>query len=195
MSLLGPAKRAALTGAMLSAYAVGCAAAGDSAASLQQGLAHCATIVAGNDRLGCYDALAAAQTRMAVPSAPAASKPPSPAASPGASASIVPQAAPAPVPAAAPAPAKEDFGLSPAQLQKNQPDQKPIASISASVARIGTSPIGRMLVILDNGQSWELDSADPLLAVGDAVTIQRGALGSFLLTTPSRRTYHAKRLH
>jgi len=82
-----------------------------------------------------------------------------------------------------------------AQIQKKQPDQKQTESINASVARLGTSPIGRMMVTLDNGQSWELDSADPLLAVGNAVTIQRGALGSFLLMTPSRRTHHARRLH
>jgi hypothetical protein len=81
------------------------------------------------------------------------------------------------------------------QKEKKQPAQKQIESISASVTGIGTSPIGRMLVYLDNGQSWELDSADSLLAVGEAVTIERGAMGSFLLTTPSRRTHHARRLH
>ena len=68
-------------------------------------------------------------------------------------------------------------------------------AIKASVAGLGTSAIGRMLVNLDNGQSWELDSADPLLAVGNVVTIERGALGSFILTTPSRRTHHVHRLH
>jgi hypothetical protein len=159
---MGPGRLVTLAGAVLGA--IGSAAADD--ASLERALAHCAAIASGDDRLACYDALAAGH-------------PPAQRASPS---------------AAAPA-AKEEFGLSPVQTQKKQPDQRQIQSINASVAGLGTSSIGRMLVYLDNGQSWELDSADPLLAVGDAVTIERGAMGSFLLTTPSKRTHHARRLH
>jgi hypothetical protein len=167
----GPGRRAAATGAILGACAIGVAAGNDSAATLESALAHCAAIAAGDQRLACYDALAAGRTRTVAPSSPpAAPQPP-------------------------PAPTKEDFGLTTAQKQKTQPSQKQIESIKASVAGLGTSAIGRTLMELDNGQSWELDSADPLLAVGDAVTIQRGALGSFLLTTPSRRTHHVRRIH
>jgi hypothetical protein len=156
-------------------------AAGDeSTSALERALAHCAAISAAGDRLACYDELAAGPTRTATVASP----------------SVSPAAPPTTSPQGAPTATKQDFGLNTAQIQKAQPVQKPqIESIKASVAGIGTSSIGRMLVQLDNGQSWELDSADPLLAVGDAVTIARGALGSFLLTTPSRRTHHARRLH
>lgn len=213
MNRLAPAMRGSLTGAILGAAAIGSAVGSDSTATLEREFAHCAAITAAGDRLACYDALAAGHAPAIGPAAPvqavAAPAPatalaPSPAAAPAAVPAPVPAVAPAPAAAAAsssaiaqqvvPAPAKEDFGLSAAQKQKSQPDQKPIESISASVARIGTSSMGRMLVSLDNAQSWELDSADPWLAVGDAVTIRRGALGSFLLTTPSRRVYHARRL-
>jgi len=167
----GRGRRAALTGAILGSCAIGAAAGNDSAAILEKALAHCAAIAGSDERLACYDALVAGRTRIASPSSPAAA------------------------PKATPAPTKNDFGLSTVQKQKAQPSQKQIESIKASVAGLGTSGIGRMLVELDSGQSWELDSADPLLAVGDAVTIERGALGSFLLTTPSRRTHHVRRIH
>ena len=52
-----------------------------------------------------------------------------------------------------------------------------------------------MLLELDNGQSWELDRADRLLAAGDKVKIEHAAMGSFMLTTPTRRNYHVRRLH
>jgi hypothetical protein len=180
---MGPGRRATLTAAIIGACAIGFAAAGDSTATLERALAHCAAIASGDDRLACYDALATGR--------PPSRLPPPPPAAPQAA----PQAAQPAAPSAAPPPAKEDFGLSTVQKEKKQPAQTQIQSINASVAGLGTSSIGRMLVALDNGQSWELDSADPLLAVGDAVTIERGAMGSFLLTTPSRRTHHARRLH
>jgi hypothetical protein len=173
---------------ILGAGAIASAAGNESSAALERALAHCAAIAAAGDRLACYDQLAAGHPRTATVASPSVSPTASPIASPAASPAASPQGTPTAT--------KEDFGLSTAQMQKAQPVQKQqIESINASVAGIGTSSIGRMLVQLDNGQSWELDSADPLLAVGDAVTIARGALGSFLLTTPSRRTHHARRLH
>jgi hypothetical protein len=182
VSRMGAGRRAPLTAAIIGACAIGSAAAGDSAATLERALAHCAAIASGDDRLACYDALATGHPPSRLPPPPAAPQ-------------AAPQAAQPAAPSAAPPPAKEDFGLSTVQKEKKQPAQTQIQSIHASVAGLGTSSIGRMLVSLDNGQSWELDSADPLLAVGDAVTIERGAMGSFLLTTPSRRTHHARRLH
>jgi hypothetical protein len=175
---MGPGRGATLTAAILGACAIGATAAGDSTTALERALTHCAAIASDNDRLACYDALASGHPRGGV-------QPPS----------TTPPAAPQAAQPAAPPPAKEDFGLSTVQKEKKQPVQKQIESISASVTGLGTSSIGRMLVYLDNGQSWELDSADSLLAAGDKVTIERGALGSFLLTTPSRRTHHARRLH
>jgi hypothetical protein len=50
-------------------------------------------------------------------------------------------------------------------------------------------------VLLDGDALWELDEADPLLAVGDVVTITRAALGSYLMQTPTRRLHRVRRLH
>jgi hypothetical protein len=53
-----------------------------------------------------------------------------------------------------------------------------------------------MTVQLDNGQTWLFTEAadDARLGSGDAVTIKRASLGSFILATPSHRTYHVHRL-
>jgi phospholipase A1 len=131
-------------------------------------LRQCAIISNALERLACYDRLAG---RAATP--PAAAAPP--------------VAAP---PAARPPPA-EEFGLSPAQrpavIERPQ-------SISARIVAFGRSANARPTLKLDNGQLWELDAADALLAVGDAVTIRHGALTSFLLDTPGHRTHHVRRL-
>jgi hypothetical protein len=60
--------------------------------------------------------------------------------------------------------------------------------------RAGTiSKQGKIQVELDNGQVWELDEADLLLAPGDPVTIRRATLGSYVLITPSRGLHRVRR--
>ena len=50
-----------------------------------------------------------------------------------------------------------------------------------------------MRLSLDNGQAWTFDSFNPMVRKGEAVTIKRGAIGSFLLTTAEHTTYRAVR--
>ncbi len=153
--------------------------------SLKRGLAHCAALAGRDERLACFDALAAqdgaaqaaAQTTTAAPGGAEVSTPP---------------AAQAPVEAAAtasPADNPADFGLNPAL---KVPAAKTM-SISARVTAVTRSREGAEIVLLDNGQSWQLEEPDPLLAAGDAVTIRRGTLGSFMLTTPTSRSHKAHR--
>jgi hypothetical protein len=82
------------------------------------------------------------------------------------------------------------FGLS--AMQRGPVEE--VKAITGKVTRFGQSKDGKPTIALDNDQVWELDSSNPLLVVGDAVTIRRAALGSFLLTTPQKRTHHARRL-
>jgi hypothetical protein len=96
-------------------------------------------------------------------------------------------AAPSPT---APPPPKDAFGLT--AVQRPAPEQ--VQSIDARVVGFGRSANDRPTVRLDNGQLWELDAADPLLAAAEPVTIRRGALGSFLMTTPARHTHRVRRL-
>jgi hypothetical protein len=158
------------------------------------GLSRCAATADRDERLACYDGLASRyaqpnrKTTAAAPTAASSSSQPAHTAAVAATAA----ATSAKVPSAEP---KSEFGLSVSQLRK-EPDApvKP-QSIDGVVTGFGTSSLGRPVVRLDNTQSWELlDELDPLLSPGDKVTIRRAAMGSFLLTTPTKRMHRVRRI-
>jgi hypothetical protein len=137
-------------------------------------LARCATIAAPDARLACYDQLAGR---------PADAGTPTTGLMPGKPVSA--NAAPATAPTA------QEFGLTQAQAH---PAPRGPDAIEAHVAGISTAATGHASVTLDNGQSWFVTDEDSLvLTTGDRVTIRRAALGSFLMTTPSKRAYHVRR--
>ena len=92
---------------------------------------------------------------------------------------------------AAPVAPKESFGLYSAEHPAAPPRA---AAVSAKIASIQTGSSGRPIVTLEGDQVWELADSDPLLKIGDAVTIDRGVLGSFIMTTPAGRTHRLHRL-
>jgi hypothetical protein len=172
------AKRLALSTAILAACAAGSASADD--IDLHKALAPCISISSVADRLACYDKLAGrVSPPMARPSA------------------AVPAAAPvaaAPVPAAAPT--EEDFGRSRVQEAARSTSPPEIKTVTAKVAGFGRSPNLRTQITLDNGQIWEYqDDPDPLLAIGDSVTIKHGTLGSFLLVTQTKLSHRVRRIN
>jgi hypothetical protein len=201
--------------AALGLTASGIAVAGEPQATVPQSALHaCAVMSSDSARLACYDQLAgrtahssAAPANAPTPSTAPPSAAPQPAAAAQASASVAPPAA-APQAAAAvaaggaagaaakapsaAAPARDSFGLYAAE----HPAPAVAQSLEARVTELGRSPGGHTTVALEGGAVWELtDSADPLLGVGDLVTIHRAALGSFLLETPAKRTHRVRRLH
>jgi len=142
----------------------------------------CAAISAATERLACYDHFSGRAT----PQPPAAT--PNPVApSPVAPAPATAPASPAP---AAALPPPESFGL----YQAEHPKAPTRPALTAKVTDLGVRPNGHQSVTLEGGQIWELDSSDPLLAKGDSVTIKRALLGSFMLKTPTGRTYRAYRI-
>jgi hypothetical protein len=178
------------------------AAGGDPAATVSQSSLHaCAILTDPTERLGCYDQLAghasngdaapvaaapaaAAAATAAVPATTTTSAPATPAAGTTAGSAATATAAAAPPP-------KESFGLYTAE----HPTAPAVTqSLDDRVVATGASASGRMTVTLASGALWELDEADPLLAVGDVISIRRAALGSFLLETPTKRTHRARRL-
>jgi hypothetical protein len=66
--------------------------------------------------------------------------------------------------------------------------------LTAKATALLVRPNGHQSVTLEGGQQWEIDSSDPLLAQGDSATIKRALLGSFMLKTPTGRTYRAYRI-
>jgi hypothetical protein len=165
-------------------------------------LASCARIDAATARLACYDALAHRPTEAgasagAVKPAAAAAGKPSVAAAPAAPVAATPTVTPAPAtvaPASAAAIAAQDpnnFGLSLAQQHVASAGP---TSIKARVEAINSGPNGQTYIVLDSGQTWTMGANDGWLSKGDAVTIKRAALGSFLLTAPSNHSYHVRRV-
>jgi hypothetical protein len=213
------AKRFALSTAILATCAAGAAPAKDT--DVRNALAPCVDISSSADRLACYDKLAgrvsapkalaappsAAAPAVAQPSAaaPAVAQPSaaapavaSPAAASPAAASPAAVASVAAAPAPTAAPTEEDFGRSKVRKARTAASSgapPEIKSITAKVDAFGRSPNRRTQVTLDNGQIWEYqDDPDPLLSIGDSVTIKRATLGSFILLTPTKLSHRVSRI-
>jgi phospholipase A1 len=68
--------------------------------------------------------------------------------------------------------------------------------LEAHVARVSQAASGALIVELDNGQRWEQVVVKPnaVIPVGAAVTISRGSLRSFWLTTESNGGMRVRRI-
>lgn len=212
-------KRSTLARAVAAALAA--IAASAASAGPQEDLSVCGAIADSAERLACYDRLAgrpaapAPKPATAVPSPAASSTTPSataspaaasPAASPAAPSPAAPTAVAVPAPPATAAPALPGTAAKPAtpaadassfgSYSAEHPDAAPVVpqSLNARVTALGKTIDGRPTLTLEGGALWLLDEVDPLLAVGDTVTIRRGVLGSFLLETPTRRLHHVRRI-
>jgi hypothetical protein len=175
----------------------------------QEDLSACGALTDPAERLACYDRLAGRPAAPApiAPTAPkpaAAAQPPAPVTPPSSASSPAPAAA---VPASPPARAagQADAAAKPAAPPADAasfgsyPAEHPAApqvakTLTTRVTAMGKTIDGRPTVTLEGGALWLLDEVDPLLAVGDTVTIRRGALGSFLLETHTRRLHHVRRI-
>lgn len=161
--------------ALLPLPLIGLLISGRAAASPAVGvddLARCAAIRADTERLACYDRLSVSVEAQAQSRTPRGDSAPHPK-------------------AAQPADNVQNFGLTKQQLHETP--QGPEA-VTATVKSISSGANGDVYLLLDNGHTWAFADANFLLRAGDAVVIKRAALGSFLMTTPSRRTYHVRRI-
>lgn len=131
----------------------------------------CSRVQINGERLACYDRAVAYLSAPTGQQSPA----PSPEASFGLQASV-------PQPAAA------------ARVDESKSDD--VSAITAHVTEVTSDREGKKLVTLDNGQTWrELSkSAFVALKAGDEVTINRAALGSFLMSPPNGRPFRVRRV-
>ena len=142
-------------------------------------LLRCHAIAASEQKLACYEALAlAAQSEATTAAEPARQlkSPPS-----------------APTVASAANPNTEDnFGLNRRQIEPRAAEGP--AAIKSAVSQMTEDRLHTITVVLDNGQTWAFIEPEPRLRPGDTVTIKRASFGSFLMLTPSRRSYRVERL-
>ncbi len=142
-------------------------------------------------RLACYDRAMDRELAAVLPAAPRAT----------------PQAAPQAAPPAAPpteAPtvltAEEKFGREGAmareETEQREQESRALGELQAKVTGIWTRSDGLMVVTLDNGQVWKQNRPEGFfrLKAGDTVKIQPAALGSFLMTGPSKRSTRVTRV-
>lgn len=194
------------------------AAAWPAGAPTAADLARCAAMTAPDARLACYDSLSAplvppAPAAPVAPATPTASAPalppPSPPPAPTAAVAVpAPAATPAPaaatsVPAstgntastAAPADDPQNFGFTRAQVQAHSQSPPPpgLQSIQVHITNVLTDRQGNGYVLLDNGQMWTYQGDDGRMRPGEPVTIKRASLGSYIMVTQSKRSYHVTR--
>jgi len=187
------------------------------AESASDGVLACAAEADDDRRLACFDALAAGlrgDPRPAAAAAPAATAPAATAPAPAAPVAAAPVAA-APVaaatamgsPAAAPpptaaaaqpseagTPSPEDrFGL---RVDTKQQKADELTELSATATAISAKLRGELVITLDNGQVWGEIAPGSKIKVkpGDAVKIEAGTLGSFILIAPNGRSSKVTRI-
>ncbi|MGI9246130.1 MAG: hypothetical protein ACR2I8_05430 [Steroidobacteraceae bacterium] len=141
----------------------------------------CSQLADDCQRLACYDA-AFGRGGTATDTSPLAAT----------STSIGSAAAAAQVVAKSP---EENFGLSDSARRARDGEEGP-QQIEAVIAAIALRPTGESVITLQDGQVWEQLGTDVTgrLRAGDAVTIRKAALGSFLLVGPDRNSLRVRRL-
>ncbi|MDP9199179.1 MAG: hypothetical protein M3O07_08200 [Pseudomonadota bacterium] len=138
-------------------------------------------------RLACYDR---AMDRAVETSKPAATNQPVTASTP------VEEPAPAETKEHTP---EERFGRTGAmareEIERKSEESRELRELTATVTEIWTRSDGLMAFTLDNGQTWSMNRPDSLFRIknGDKVKIQPAALGSFLLSGPSKRSTRVTR--
>jgi hypothetical protein len=138
-------------------------------------------------RLACYDRV----TRRAGGTVPPAATAPATAASAAAATAATPP------PAAKP---EDDFGrerqMAHEEDRKREEATRAVGELRASIVGIQTRMDGLMTFTLDNGQVWRQTRPDSRFAIkqGDAILIQPGSLGSFILSGPTKKSTRVTRV-
>jgi hypothetical protein len=159
-------------------------AAAPAAAVDETALRACRAVADDDERLACYDRELDREDRAAAAAESAAAP----------NAGTPPPAPPAPVTA------EERFGreraIAAEEREREQRSARELGELKALVTKIETRIDGLMTITLDNGQVWRQNAPDSRfrLKVGDPVSIQPGALRSFLMSGPTNRSTRVTRV-
>jgi hypothetical protein len=162
-------------------------------------LLRCTQLADDKNRLECYDEQ---MTRAGHPVAATSAKRSASvkASPPSETHGTSPAGTSSPKPAASSSAAPDDFGLAPEVMRKKREAESPGAAEPAEstgrVKSVSTRPHGEYRIEMDNGQVWveTLRTGGQPPAVGETVTIRRGALGSFYLTRTAGTALRVKRI-
>jgi hypothetical protein len=93
----------------------------------------------------------------------------------------------------------DSFGLTADIARKREPVAEPRPAepaLPGKIAALRSGPDGKMIFTLDNRQIWIQSQPEPgkQFMVGDAVTIEHGAMGSFWLAADKARKTKVKRI-
>jgi hypothetical protein len=161
---------------------VGCCGAAMAADTLPPSLRACMNEPDSLRRLTCFDRESALLAGASAPVARQAD--PAPAATAAATAGAA---------AAVTQSETDKFGyrgnMARADLDKKKEVEQGSEQLTAKVTEVTTQPNGGLMLTLDNGQIWQQKTADRAIRVrvGDQITIKRGVLNSFLLTSDSNK--------
>ena len=84
-----------------------------------------------------------------------------------------------------------EFGVVKPRLAQLPSDPQ---SMQAHITSISADHLRRDSLLLDNGQTWMVVDGNLYASPGDLVEIRHAALGSFMMSTPSRRSYRVHRV-
>ena len=106
----------------------------------------------------------------------------------------------APAAATAAAPAEDDFGrerqMEYEEEQKRAEASRAVGELESSITAIEKRIDGLMTFTLDNGQVWRQVRPDSRFSIkeGDAIRIQPGSLGSYILSGPTKKSTRVTRV-
>jgi hypothetical protein len=145
-------------------------------------------------RLACYDR-AAGRAKAAAPAASSSAASQPAASAPAAAAPVAATAA-----AAAAASPEDNFGrerqLAHEEDQKRAEATRGVGELQSSIVGIEKRMDGLLTFTLENGQVWQQVRPDSRFSIndGDAIRIQPGSLGSFILSGPTKKSTRVTRV-
>jgi hypothetical protein len=109
---------------------------------------------------------------------------------------LVPASAPAPTVDSTPSSPEASFGMTEALERNSGTQPKQLDELTGRITALSYKTSDKVIVTLENGQTWEQAEPEAHLALrsGDTVTIRRGMLGAFYMSSDRIHGLRVKRV-